>query len=239
MMAETLIGKGQVVRVAACRLAVGGTRWRYAELHATQIARHWQEACARNPAYFNGVIQILTGHSISGGELTAAFAITDFASFIYWRNQGHPDKTVRDCFGCAILRSAEGHLLLGLQAAGNLNSGRAYCPGGFIDQADVRADGTIDIDGSVAREIGEETGLDVAHLTRTPGYTVVAAEASIAIGIEFRSHLAAEDLRAQILRHLAGETEPELADILIVRSSRDLDGVRTTAYVPLLARAIL
>jgi hypothetical protein len=238
-MENKQLNKGQVVHVDACRLAVAAARWGYAEAYAAEITAHWRQSVARSPRYFNGVIQILTEHCITGGVFTGTFATTDFAGFLYWRGQGYPGAVGRNCFGCAILRSAAGHLLLGVQAAGNLNTGRAYCPGGFIDPADVAADGTIDIDRSVAREFAEETGLAVSDLKRSPGYVLTGSRSSIAIGIVYRSALNADRLRDAILCHLARQAEPELADILIVRQPSDLDGVKTSAYVPALVRALL
>ncbi len=230
--------QGQVVRVRECRLAVGDIAWDWAARNADEIAANWQTQLAKNPAFFNGGIQILTGHSFAGGIFHGDFATTDFASFVHWRGLGYADERVRDCFGCAILRSSEGYVLLGRQAAGNLNSGRAYCPGGFIDPADIRLDRTIDIDGSVEREIHEETGLDVSVLQRTPGYILAAAEASIAIGIEYFSRLSAEQLRSQIMDHIERQAVPELADILIVRHGSDIRDIRTTGYVAPLINAL-
>jgi hypothetical protein len=233
------IAPGQVMRVSRCRLQVGKQTWAYADTNRAEIAAKWQHSTAQNPGFFNGAIQILTQHSISGGVFAGDFSTTDFASFVHWRNNGFAGNAVRDCFGCAILRSAEGHVLLGQQAAGNLNAGKAYCPGGFIDVADVRADGSIDIDGSIAREIGEETGLDMSSMVRTPGYILAAAAASIAIGVEFRSTLAAEEMRADIMRHLERDKDPELSGIIIVRSQHDLTDLTTSAYVAPLIASIL
>jgi hypothetical protein len=230
---------GEVQRVEACRLTVRPGTWPYADRNRDAIAAHWVQARARNPAYFNGVIQILSRFQIDGGVFTGDFAATDFASFLYWREHGHADATVRDCFGCGIIRSAEGFLLLGRQAAGNLNAGRAYCPGGFIDPADVGADGTIDIDGSILREMAEETGLDGASLRREPGYILVAAAESIAIGIEFRSERTADDLRQDMLRHIASQRDAELAGIVTVQNASDLERIETSSYVPPLVRALL
>ena len=221
---------GEVVKVEACELRVGMERWPWAVANADAIALNWQLQQIKNPSYFNGGIQMLTGYRIAGGLFHGTFATTDFASFLHWRGERYPDDSVRDCFGCAILRSAEGHLLLGLQAAGNLNADRAYCPGGFIDWADVR-NRVIDIDGSVIREIVEETGLDVSGLLRTPGCLIIAADASIAIGIEYRSKLSADQLRAQIMQHIEGQIAPELADVLIVREPADIRSLKTTGYV--------
>jgi len=229
--------RGEIRRVAECRLWVGGRPWAYAVERRHEIMAEFESQQAANSGYFNGPIQVLIDHQIERETFTGEFASSDFASFIYWRAHGHVDDTVRDCFGCAIVRSREGHVLLGVQAGGNLNAGRAYCPSGFIDQADVRRDGTIDIDGSIVREIAEETGLDLGALTRTPGYILVAAESSIAIGVEYWSKLPAEQLRAEVLANIARQPDPELADALLVRSPGEVDRP-TTAHTGPLLRAL-
>ncbi len=228
---------GEVVKVDTCNLKVGRETWAWAVGNADAIALNWQLQKIKNPSYYNGGIQILTGHRIADGMFWGHFAATDFASFLHWRGERYPDDSVRDCFGCAILRSAEGYLLLGRQAVGNLNADRAYCPGGFIDPVDV-CDAVIDIDGSIMREIAEETGLDVSTLNRMPGYVIIAADASIAIGIEFHSKLPADQLRGQIMQHLEREEKPELADILIVRQTADIRSIKTTGYVTPLVESL-
>jgi hypothetical protein len=231
--------RSDVARVKSCKLAVGAQRWAWANARAADIAAHWRHAVTAKPAYFNGPVLILMHHEIGHGDFAGTFAATDFASFIYWRAMGHPERNVWDCFGCAVLRSADGDMILGVQAGGNLNAGLAYFPSGFIDAADVRADGTIDIDGSVARELTEETGLAVGSFIRSPGYVLAMTTASIAIGIEFRSQLNSAQLRKQILDHIARERSPELVDVRIVRTPADIEGVATTPHVAPLVRALM
>lgn len=227
---------GEVRRVSSCRLHVGRRSWGYAERHRAEALAEFERQRAANAGYFNGEIQIMVDHQVADGCFIGEFARSDFASFIYWRANGHPDDTVRDCFGCAVVRASDGAVLLGVQSAGNLNAGRAYFPSGFIDAADVRSDGSIDIDGSIVREITEETGIAVAALTRQPGYVLVATDASIAVAVEYRSPLTSQQLRSAALRHLAREAAPELSDVLLVRAVSDLEDRQTTPHVlPLLA----
>ena len=229
---------GEVLRVAECRLRVGLRSWAYAQAHRAEIMAEFEHQCAMNPGYFNGQIFILLDHRVEQDTLVGEFAAADFWSFVYWRSRDHADDSVRDCFGCAMVRSCEGHVLLGVQAGGHLNAGRAYCPSGFIDPADVRRDGAIDIDGSITREIAEETGLELRGLTRSPGYVLVAAGASIAIGVEYWTKLPTEQLRVEVLVNLARQSDPELADILLVRSPAELVDRPTAAHIGPLLRAL-
>ena len=230
---------GEVRRVASCDLIVGTGAWAYATGHREAILAEFDEQKRAHPGYFNGEIQILLDHRLEGDRFVGHFARSDFASFVYWRAHGHQDETVRDCFGCAVVRSREGHIVLGVQAGGNLNSGRAYFPSGFIDPADVGADGRIDIDGSILREIVEETGVRAEALTRKSGYILVAAGMSIAIAAEYVSQLSAAALRAQMTANLAREEAPELVEILTVGNLADIAGRPTTPHVEPLLRALL
>lgn len=226
-----------VVHVARCDLRTSPERWPFRDQNAEAIAAHWSRRLIGSPALFNGTIHILASSSFGGGTFSGRFVAADFAAFLYWRDHGYSDRGHKDCFGTALLRSEEGHVLLGRQRAGHVNGGLAYPPGGFIDPRDVRDD-MIDIDGSIWREIGEETGLGAAELRRVPGYQIALAGPLVAIAAEYRSHLPAEALRARALKHLTASPEPELTDILIVRASRDLEA-GTPEYARLLLGQVL
>ncbi|MEQ1672861.1 MAG: NUDIX hydrolase, partial [Hyphomicrobium sp.] len=161
-----------VRKIATCALRVGDGVWTYAEEHAGVIERDWQLAARVRPSYFNGVIHLLDQLSDVDGVLCGRLLRTDFKSYLYWRTAGFPDTGVRDGFGSALIRSADGAILLGRQRAGNVNGGLAYLPGGFIDARDVDAGGGIDIAASIIRELAEETGLRREDVTIEPGFLV-------------------------------------------------------------------
>ena len=127
---------------------------------------------------------------------------------------------------------------MGQQGPGQLNSGRIYPPGGLIDGDDVR-EGAIDIDASIARELGEETGLGAADLQRVPGYLLAFTGLKIAIAIEWRSALPAAELRERILGFVRNQPEPELADIVIVAGHADMDEARMPPHARAYARTLL
>jgi 8-oxo-dGTP pyrophosphatase MutT (NUDIX family) len=213
-----------------------GESWSFAAQHAAEIDVHWKRRSADNPNFFNGTLYVLADYSISPhGVLDGRFLRTDFKSFLYWREAGFPHSGVRDAFGSGVIRSADGLVLLGRQREGHLNSGLCYLPGGFIDARDVRADGTIDIDGSVAREIAEETGLDPATLTRPGGYLVTITGSLLSIAVLWTSDLPASALADQARRHIASDPESELADVLFVAPGEE----HAHLDIPHFARALL
>jgi 8-oxo-dGTP pyrophosphatase MutT (NUDIX family) len=229
---------GKVVRIARCDLRVTAGSWAFAQAQRDVIDAHWERRRADNPAFFNGDLYLMVRHALDGGVFSAQFIKTDFKSFLYWRETGAPDRSVADGFGSALIRSAEGHVILGQQRPGNVNGGLTYLPSGFIDGRDVAADGTIDIDASIARELAEETGLVAAALERAPGFVLTFMGSMVSIAAEYRSHLEAEQIRTAIRRHIAADPDPELADAVVVRSAHDLAGLGMPAYAGVLLAAL-
>ncbi len=230
---------GAHIKVSECRLRVTDEPWCFAIQNQAAIIGHWAQRLEHTPTFFNGRVHIMLRHSVTDDTFMADYARTDFASFLYWRDHGFGDPTVNDGFGSAVLRSSDGAMLLGVQGPGNLNSGRAYCPGGFIDVKDVGADNFIDIDASITREVTEETGLDAALWARTPGYLIARSGALIAIAVEWCSALDAVNLAAVVRQHLRSEPDAELNDVTMIASFADAMAAPTPGYVRVLARALL
>ncbi len=234
------ITKGAVVRVERCVFDLASAAWPFAVRHKHGIAEHWEQRRSERPKLYDGVVHLLRNGTIEHNVFTATFLRTDFKSFLYWRALGYPDAGVRERFegfGSAVIRSAEGHVLLGRQAAGNINEGLAYPPGGFIDERDVR-DGVVDIDAATARELLEETGLHPDDLARTPGYLVTTSGPHVSIAVEWHSALPSDALKAHILDHVRRHPEPELADVAIVWSRSDIDAYMMPGYATVLLSAL-
>lgn len=225
---------GLAKRIAHCRLAVSSAPWAYAERHREAIASYWQKSRMARPKLFDGTVYLMRAYTLADDALSGSMVRTDFKSFLHWREHGYDDAATHDAFGASIIRSAEGYVLLGLQTEGHLNAGVAYPPSGMIDADDVR-DGAIDVEASIVRELQEETGLSPAELARAPGYVLTLQGPFVAVGIEWRSPEPAEALRRRILAHNERQAEPELADIVIVRSVADMDSHPLQAHaVPML-----
>lgn len=230
----------RVERVRRVTLRVGARRWAYAHAHKDAIGEHWRIAKAANPGFFNGAIHLIEHVENSPDHLTARLLRTDFMSFLYWRDEGFPEEAgVLDGFGSALIRSAEGHILLGRQRPGNINAGLAYLPGGFIDARDVTDGGIIDIAASIAREVQEETGLGAGDLEAEPGFVVTRTGPHISFAVPYRATLAAEDLKAKIERHIAADPDPELAEIVIVERLSDCHGLAMPHYARVLLADLL
>ena len=231
--------ESSVQSLRSCQLHVGNGVWDFAREHAAAINAHWQRATALNPNYFNGMIHLIEDLHLDATHLDARLLATDFKSYLYWRDQGYPEARVLDGFGSALLRSRDGAILLGRQRAGNINGGLAYLPGGFIDARDVGADGSVDLAASVSRELVEETGLDVGRLTRAPGFYVTRTQAQISIAAPFTSEQSADELKADIESHIAGDPKSELTDIVVIRTVSDLADLAMPPYAKVLVAELI
>lgn len=231
--------KDFVRHIARCDLRVGDSRWAYAEAHADSIELGWIDAKRTTPAYFNGVIHLLDSYEDQGDAISARLLRTDFKSYLCWRLSGWPDAGVLDGFGSALLRSADGDVILGKQRVGHVNGGLTYLPGGFIDARDVRGDGSIDLDASVRRELLEETGIGSDTVSADAGYYLTETGPHVSIAVPFRSHLSTRDLTERIKDHIRTDPDPELADVVIVRRLSDLDRLPMAHYARVLLTSLL
>ncbi len=196
--------------------------WPFAIERRAEIAAHFAGLQRQKPAVWNGRVLMLHTDSLEGGVFRGRFLESDYASLLAWRAWDFADKAMKVIFAMSALRSADGAFLLGLMGAHTANAGLLYFPTGTLEPTDVRGD-LVDLDGSLRRELKEETGLDAAEFEVAAGWHAVLTGPRIAMVKVLQSADKAEALRARILRHLAREAEPELADMVIVRGPADLD----------------
>lgn len=164
-----------VIHVGACSCRVADYEWRYVEAHREAINRHWTEAVAANPAFFDGVVLLTAAcrflpSSAQPSSLELTLFKTRFRNFLYWRHHGFGGQGVIDAFGAAIVRASDGAILLVRQRPGNVNEGPYNFPCGFIDPSDIDASRCVDLAGNISREVAEEVGLGEADLMRCPGF---------------------------------------------------------------------
>ena len=226
------------VRLASCSFPVADWAWPWGAERADAIAHDWARRLALVPQLFDGTVYLLRERAIAGAALTGTVFKTDFKTFLYWRDHRAEGAGVFEVFGTSLIRSAEGHILLGRQGPGQLNSGRVYPPSGLLDGDDL-CGAAIDIDASIARELAEETGLTPGSLERVPGYIAAVNGWQVAVAIEWRSPLAAEALRQRILGFIEAEAQPELDDIVIVRRRSDIDARTMPGHAQALLRTLL
>ncbi|RYE32272.1 MAG: NUDIX hydrolase [Hyphomicrobiales bacterium] len=211
------VENGSIVRLSRVDARVESYDWAFARENAALIARHWAEISAGKPAMFNGRVMLQHRAAIRDGVFEAGYFETDYAAFMTWRDVGYPGPVIRNGFAMAALRANDGAFLCGKMGDHTANAGKVYFAAGTPDREDARPDGTLDLAGSVTRELGEETGLRVDELQVGEGWTALIEQGRIAFMREVRIDLPAEEARAVMLERMKHLEEEELSDIVIVR----------------------
>jgi hypothetical protein len=220
-------------RVTALDLALRPAPWPFAEQRRADIDAHFALKQGKTPQLFNGRVLLARHPVFSAGRFSADFFETDFASFLAWRDWGFPDASVFNGFGMGALRCSDGAFVLGEMGRHTANAGRIYFPSGTPDLDDIRGD-AVDIAGSIAREIEEETGLTPADYRAGAAWDCVVSGAAVAMIRILDVDRAGEALRVGIEANLARQRQPELAAIHLVRGRSDL-----TAAMPRFVTAFI
>jgi 8-oxo-dGTP pyrophosphatase MutT (NUDIX family) len=208
-------------RVAALDLAVEDWVWPFAQTRRAEIDAHFALQLREKPAMWNGRVLLGRNPVFEGERLRASYFEADFASFLAWRDWGFPDKTVFNGFGMGALRCTDGAFVLGVMGEHTSNAGRIYFASGTPDLDDIR-DGTVDMSGSVERELEEETGLAPADYRTEADWHCLFTGPALAMIRVLRVDMPGEALRARILGNLASQSSPELSGIHLVRGAGDL-----------------
>jgi hypothetical protein len=211
----------EIVPVERVEITVAPWQWEFALKRRAEIDAHFAARKERQPALWNGRVLLLRDYRIENGSLSGSSFETDFASFVAWRDWNFPDPDVFNVFAMAAVCSADGGYLLGEMGDHTASAGFLYFPCGTPDPKDV-AGGMLDLAGSAARELFEETGINIATLSARPGWSLVREGNFIALIKSFASAENAQDLRARVMRYLASGAHAELSDIRVVRDRGDL-----------------
>lgn len=193
----------------------------------------WARALAARPKIFNGRVLLGETVEIRDGVLHVAFREAAFATLVWLRTLPPDDRRLLNVFGAAAVVTPDGAALLGRMALQTANAGQVYFPAGTPDRGDVTGD-EVDVEGSIVRELGEETGLARPLVRATPRAFAVFHGRIAAYVRRFDTDLNSIELRERVRASLREEAEPELDEVVLARSVADLPA-ETAAY----ARAVL
>jgi len=207
-------------RVTTLDLSFQPWPWPFAGRRRADIDAHFAVKQREKPIW-NGRILLGRNPDFTGGRFSASYFEADFASFLAWRDWGFPDASVFNGFGMGALRCRDGAFVLGEMGRHTSNAGRIYFPSGTPDLDDISG-GTVDIAGSVTREVLEETGLCAGDYRAGGHWDCVVSGAVIAMIRILDVDLTGEALRARIEANLARQRQPELSAIHLVRGVGDL-----------------
>jgi 8-oxo-dGTP pyrophosphatase MutT (NUDIX family) len=220
-------------RVTTLDLSFHPGPWPFADERRADIDAHFAIKQREKPSLWNGRILLARNPAFTGDRFSADYFESDFASFLAWRDWGFPDACVFNGFGMGALRCSDGAFVLGEMGRHTANAGRIYFPAGTPDLDDL-SDGAVDIPGSVAREVEEETGLTSTDYRAGAHWDCVVSGAAIAMIRILNVDVTGEELRATIEANLARQHQPELSAIHLVRAASDLTAVMpryVTAFI--------
>ena len=217
--------------VARIEAACAPSHWAWAEGNRAAIAAHWTAQVAEKPKTFNGRVLLVSDMAVEDGVCRATYFETDFADFIAWRNLGYPDSSIANGFAMGALQGSDGAFICGVMGADTVNEGRVYFPSGTPDLSDLRADLSVDLATSVIRELEEETGLGPGEYDILDRWIVVSHWPAIAFlrPITFAEPAAA--VAQRIRANIAGQKDPELSDVRVVRGPQDIDAKAMPLYL--------
>lgn len=207
----------RVEAIAGIDLGLEPFDWPFAVERRVEIDRHWRRLQAGKPGIWNGAVVLTRKGRIEDRCYRGACFAADYASFVAWRDWGWPDPEIVDCFGAALVLSRDRALIYGRMAASTLNAGHIYPPSGAIDLEDVTAEGRIDVEGSLVRELAEETGL-AARDARPGALWAVRDGCRMCLARELWFDEDAESLGGRVEAFNAAQSLPELDGAVILRS---------------------
>lgn len=215
-----------VSQIARLELVLDQKQWLFALRRRDEIEADFAARERANPRLWNGKVLMLHHDAVVDDTFHGRFLVTDFASFNAWREWGCPPTDARDCFAAAVVVSADGGYLLGEMGPHSATAGHVYFPCGMPDTNDVFGR-RVDFAHNVARELMEETGLDIGALSPEPGWTMVRNASRIVLLKVAHAAVDSTTLRSRVLAHLAREEEPELSAIHMIHGAQDhVEGMR-------------
>jgi 8-oxo-dGTP pyrophosphatase MutT (NUDIX family) len=213
----------EVVALDDAEITLEPWQWPFAAERRGEIDRHFARLLSERSGVWNGRVLLLRRHVIRDRVLRGACFETDYASFCAWRDWRFPDPGISNFFVVAALRAADGAYLVGEMAQDTAAPGLLYFPCGTPEPDDINAGGVFDLAGNLRRELLEETGLEVSELESKADWTLVRDRRFVALLKHLTARQTADELRARIMRHIAGEERPELVDMHILRGPEDFN----------------
>ncbi|MAY61215.1 MAG: DNA mismatch repair protein MutT [Rhizobiales bacterium] len=216
-----MIPEGTIHPVRSIDIRVDPSALPWATARAVEVEANWLREKAANPHIFNGEVVLMSDIRFEDGRVSGVAHVTRYASQLYWIRHGRSDTGVAHLFSAAIMVSEDGAVLLGRMSDRTVNAGEVYAPCGSLDRSDIVGD-RIDVFANMAREVAEETGLDLATAEADPECLVYRAEGLYALFRIYRFDRDAETLIAEIDRHIASDPEAELSGVVAVRGVGDI-----------------
>lgn len=188
--------------------------------NAAAIAANWAAENEQRPSLFDGTVVLLSELAYRDNRLIGRCHAIRFSTFMLWRKL-KPVTSAEHAFAHAMLISSDNALVAIRMGAHTANAGKVYFAAGSFEPEDF-SDGQVDLDYNMAREVREETGLDLGQASREERCYALSVESGTVIVRCYRMAETADELATQISRFVASETDPEIEGPVIIRGMHDL-----------------
>jgi len=183
------------------------------------IDANWAREHAANPALFDGKMALLSSLSLNGGVLAGTCHAVRYASFLYWK-RNRTGGNAEHAYAHPALVSRDNALIAIRMGPRTANPGAVYFAAGSFEAEDFR-DGVCDLEFNMAREVREETGLDLSAERRDDGYQLFSTDSSTAIFRRYWLDVNADEIADRVRAFVAGEADPEIEGPVILRAADD------------------
>jgi len=206
--------RGVLFPVETAELAVDDGPHPFEAGNAGAIAANWRAEITAKPALFDGKVVLFSSLTYRDGKLAGRCHTVSYSTFLYWRAQ-RGARIGEHVYAHAALVSADNRLVAVRMADHTANAGQVYFAAGSFDPDDFRG-GHLDIEANMAREVSEETGLDLAAMRPEPlmhGYSIPSGTVLLR---RFRADETADRLAERIAAHIAREGHSEITEPVLL-----------------------
>jgi hypothetical protein len=182
-----------------------------------KIAENWAQEISANPALFDGRMILPRAVQINGGVISGETHIVPFSAFLLWRKT-RPVTAAIHLFALPVVVSSDGAVIAIRMGKHTANPGSVYCAAGSLDPEDIR-DGICDLDGNMAREVLEETGIALGNAGSAPGFHALHDRGVITVFRCYGFAATAAELIGRIADHIAQDPDPEIDEALAIHSA--------------------
>ncbi len=209
--------EGQVFPVRRVEIRVSDAAHPFSLAERDAIERNWREESAANPALYDGEMLLQSAVDISDAGVLATAHLVSFSTFLLWRKR-RPRAGGLHLFGLPLLVSSDGAVVAIRMGRHTANPGKVYCAAGSLDAHDIQ-NGYCDVEANMAREVAEETGLDLSAALAEPVLHALHVDSVVTVLRVYRFAQTAQEMLAAIAAHMETETEPEIDGAVAIRDS--------------------
>ena len=188
--------------------------------NAEAIAENWRREVSAKQALFDGTVVLLSELTWRDGALVGRCHAVRYSTFLYWRH----NRTIAGAghaFAHAVLVSSDNALVAIRMGDHTVNAGKVYFAAGSFEPEDFPG-GQVDLHANMAREVREETGLDIDGVRRGVRHHAMSTDGGTVIFRRYFLDADAADIARRIEAFVATDAEPEISGPVIIRSADDL-----------------